>query len=363
LRLSFRRGADRRSMVLGRRSRLPRSVLTATVEDIAIRSDADLRGIRLDCRRSGHTAETAQRIPDSKVPDQVAGTNGRDSVIRATRCCSQGWLNERKRGESSNHTVSGPAGRSRAGRTLVVGGSEDWRRGVARLVSAVNLVPEITSWSEASNIDQPKKALIAYVDGPHVEADLVTGVWASQAMQPATSVSIAPEPGAASLQHSLVSLGFERLLKPRPAARTGGKYWQRLERDIKRLSEQRFELVPVLADLLDCSDTWIVQVLATAIEYPTPGSLGAWLERLRLPSAEVLHARLLKLGLPPPKPTLDAIRLARAAYVSYLTGATRDDVAAECGFTSGDYLGRRSKVLAGVPFGSLTVDRAVSGLR
>ncbi|MFQ5679293.1 MAG: hypothetical protein ACE5HP_07520, partial [Gemmatimonadota bacterium] len=235
------------------------------------------------------------------------------------------------------------------GRTCLVSDSERWlQRASESVPPGKNALLEPIPWAAAPELKGPLSALVVHVENPDEECVHVFESWAARAWQPLCLVQAHPVQGLAAFYYGLLRLGYRAIQVD--SAR--GAQWASLREHLERQWRGYVSLVPLLADGLGCRDPLVVEALAVAAAgQPRLRTVKQWAEALGLPGYGPLEVLLTAHGLPSPKHLLGLIRLAAVmAYARKRGGrCRREKLAAEFLFPSGDYLGKRTKQLVGIP--------------
>lgn len=216
-------------------------------------------------------------------------------------------------------------------------------------------------WSEAGALKDPADALVLDLTAPFAEKFPLFEKWCVKAWQPVCLVSLAAEPGAGEFGGRLRDFGWRHVV----VTGTRRSYWREHCSILTRIVESGANLVPQIAQFLGWGcDPPVVEALAVALELiPEKRTVQAWASELGLRNRQQLDELLSRRDLPSPKAILDRLRLARA--IEFATRLerppTRDELAAQFGYSNGDYLGKRARELTGLPLGQL-VERGVTAV-
>lgn len=218
------------------------------------------------------------------------------------------------------------------------------------------------AWSSAILIDDPGRAIVAFIDGPDGTALRALRDWSHRAWQPLTILSIAA--GTANAWRDLLdSWSFQTIVG------VGGPDWTGLRGRLESVLATDTWLVPLAADALGCHDPAVVHSLDVCLRtLPHRHTVTSWSRALGLRHRQMLHGLFAERNLPSPKCILDHLRLACVAHHG------RDDqprpdrtgLALRFGYSSADYLGKAVKRCLGCSLGELVAagpGRALQPLR
>lgn len=194
-------------------------------------------------------------------------------------------------------------------------------------------------------------ALVLDVAKPFANKRPQLTAWARTGRQPVSILCIAPERGAADLSAWLRGLGYRHLLYgDRPE-----EYCDQLEAKLRLITDRRAWIVSEIAKELDCFEPDVLDALSVAITLiPEHTTVEYWTRELGMRRRQRLWELFARYGLPGPKRVLEWLRLARVVdYAATPSRVSRDDLARTFRYSSGNYLGRRAKQLAGQPLGQV----------
>ncbi|NIW36285.1 MAG: hypothetical protein GWN32_07030 [Gemmatimonadetes bacterium] len=226
-----------------------------------------------------------------------------------------------------------------------------WVGRASEIIHDLGAVAETWEWSEAAGLSRPADALLVQVDARHCRRDVLSG-WAERAWQPFCVVSLEPSRGATGCEAFLQGLGYERFLQP-----TGrDTYWTEIRENLISIIESGARLVPLVTKALATNDVSIVRMLSVAARMiPRQKTVATWADKLGLPGPQRLDDRFVDLRLPSPKRVLDTLRLLQVLEFAHRSSSrhSRDDLGRLFNYSSGDYLGKRARELAGCALGEL----------
>lgn len=235
---------------------------------------------------------------------------------------------------------------------VVVTDRDAWAEAALGSLDVLGLVAERAAWSSAPRLDGTPAAVALDVAAPFGRKVRQCERWAARAWQPLCVCCLAAEPGAARVAAGLRSLGYSTVeLLPSEEG-----HWQDLLSRLRRRVENHAWIATRFAQAFGCYDRWIVEAFHVALDtLPAGGSMEHWAARLGLRRRQDLAVMFAERGLPRPKALWDWVRLIRLIEFARAAGlkSTREKLAREFGYSSGDYLGRRVRELSGVSLGAL----------
>lgn len=241
-------------------------------------------------------------------------------------------------------------------RVCVVTDDDRWAAAVSEALLPIRTVPEVVSWKEASQLEEPSAALVAYVD--HLPCDKLQmfELWSRHAWQPSTAVCLRLVRRSAVLAEHLSVLGYMRI----SFLTEGPPTPEEVVAVVKSLVERRLWVCGLLARTLGYTGPNFVHVLTRALDCEVPAStVTAWAKRCNQSGLDIctladLERFMRRAGVPTPKAVLDRIRLLQVMAHACSNGRqTRDQLARRFGYSSGDFLGRQARRLTGISFGEL----------
>lgn len=224
----------------------------------------------------------------------------------------------------------------------------------------LSITPELFTWANASAIAEPFAALVAHLDRLSDDRSKQLEAWAAVARQPVSVVALAAAPGAARAKALLSTLGYDRVL-----LRQEGQYMSMLGNCLEEILESHLWVVPIFAMAVGVRNPIFIRLISLPLIRRKPlARVRDWAKTARMTAWE-LELLFRRKGWPPPKRTLDALRLCRgvALVATMEQRPTRDVLARRLGFASGDYLGRRARTLTGEPLGDLVGKDVIDAIR
>ena len=204
---------------------------------------------------------------------------------------------------------------------------------------------------------EPGLALVADIEAVSDEVLAAFDLWAGQAWQPLCVVSLEAAPDAARFVSHLRDRAFDRIVPVQ------GGFVGPLRSALRDVLASDAWIAVHAAQALECNDPVVVRALAMGLDLlPQHHTVTRWARVLGCARRQDLEAMFASRGLSPPKAVLDRLRLARLIHWAGTTRPTptRDELAARFGYSSGDYLGKRAKVLTGAALGRLVREGAVA---
>jgi len=240
-------------------------------------------------------------------------------------------------------------------RIVLVSEDSTWISSMLDSLPARTGVAEGVTCTEATRLTGPIGAMICHIDRPRSLAESVLRAyehWSTLAWQPCTLTWLAPRPGAARIRATLGRLGFPTICTPEFS----------ISRDDKAhawdIVATRLDTAPWVvshfAQRLGWTDPHLIEILSVPVLRPDVSTVREWGRSVRLSYGELADV-CREHGCGRPKRLLELIRLgAELARVS-ASGrrVTRDLMAKRLGYSSGDYLGRRVKLLSECTLGDL----------
>lgn len=237
--------------------------------------------------------------------------------------------------------ATAPAGEPRRSGTAVrrftiVGDADGHALGA--LHYGLALIPRHVEWSSAARLDDPGRAIVAFVDHSAAAVEPLEA-WAHRAWQPLTVVSLAARDDGA-WRDILEAWCFRTMVG------TESPDWIGLRRALEDVLVTDAWLVPLAADALGCHDAEIVHSLDVCLRLlPHRHTVTSWSRALGLEHRQTLHGLFAERNLPSPKCILDHLRLACIAYHGRedRPRPDRTELARQFGYSSADYLGKAVK--------------------
>jgi hypothetical protein len=235
---------------------------------------------------------------------------------------------------------------------VIVSDRRAWSDSVVEIAVQTNSLTERWTWSETGRLVDPPDVLVVELDRSFEARHRALKEWADRAWQPICVASVTPRPGSSRLTVRLRGLGYRHLLP----SRLTRDYWHDLGLRVRTILENRASLVPCLAKALECYDPAIIEVLSVALQMiPAHRTVSGWANEIGFRRRHNLECLFGTHGLPQPKTVLDCLRLACVVEAARRaqSSPTRDELARQFGYSSGDYLGKRAKTLTGRALGEL----------
>jgi hypothetical protein len=249
--------------------------------------------------------------------------------------------------------INGRRRGARRGRYVaLVTDSNPWADRALEELSANGMIYERLDWGKAVSLEEPAEGMVVDVTPPFESRLQFLRTRASRAWQPTCICCLTPEFGVTDVMVELGNLGYSTVL---PTSMRNHD-WQEVRCQLDLILKKKAWLVPQIAGALDCYDLPVVEVLEAALNIlPAHTTVNAWVRELGLPRRQTLESLLAERGLPRPKEILEWLRLARVIEFSHACCArpTRNQLAEEFQYATGDYLGRRAKKLTGRTLGTL----------
>ena len=227
----------------------------------------------------------------------------------------------------------------------------DWVESARSVCIRAHVIAERESWSSVKTRAERVAAMVLDVSSPFEIRRPQLAEWAHMGRQPLSILCITPDRGAADLSMWLQRLGYRHLVHgDRP-----DEYRDDLEALLGLITGRRAWIVSEIASVLDCFEPEILEALSVAITLiPEHTTVEYWTRELGLRRRQRLWELFARHELPGPKRVLEWLRLARVVdHAATRSRVSRDDLARTFRYSSGNYLGRRAKQLAGQPLGQL----------
>ena len=247
-------------------------------------------------------------------------------------------------------------------RLLLVSEDSRWMSEAARAMPAGMGTVECISWTNSAEITGPIGAIVCHIDRPGLLGNRIQQAfecWSSLAWQPCTLTWIAPQVGAASVRAALSRLGFQSTCSPDfGLSLTDEDTWQ--------VVGKRLDLAPWVVSVFAQRLSWsrsprLVQVLSVPILRSEVATVGTWARSLGLSYGE-LSDLCREHGACRPKRLLDVVRLGAELARARGRKDTRALLAKRLAYSSGRYLGQRTKNLSGYTLGTLISMPVMSAL-
>lgn len=236
-------------------------------------------------------------------------------------------------------------------RVVVIGDDPSWTAQVVRITVGLDASPEIIPTADGS-VELPLVSLVTFGHGADQEYRARLARWANRGLSALTLISSPPSSGLASLRAFLERRGFPPALVYHSFPEPDPEYRRDLTIRLTEHLSHRLWLVPYFIRVLGVPDPDLERVLSVAIRNPRMTTVDGWARASGL-RRHGIDRMFRGLGIGPPKRLLAWLRLAQAVCERCESGLPRDDIAACLGYPNGDELGRRSRDLAGLPFGQL----------
>lgn len=241
-------------------------------------------------------------------------------------------------------------------RIVLVSEDSAWRSAMLASLPARAGVAEGVTWTEAVELSGPIGAVVCHIDRPRSLAESVLRAyehWSTLAWQPCTLTWIAPGLGAAKVQAALRRQRFPVICTPEFS----------LDRDDHAgpwdVVGTRLDAAPWVASHFAQRLGWtrdlrLVEILAVALLRQDACTVREWARSVKLSYGELADV-CRENGCCRPKRLLELVRLGAELARVRANGrrVTRDLMAERLGYSSGNYLGRRIKLLSGHTLGDL----------
>lgn len=235
---------------------------------------------------------------------------------------------------------------------LIVTDRDQFARRAIRLISTAGFLPERASWMASRTLSTTPVAALVDVETGFEQKWHALERWAERACQPLCVVSITGGSGTAKFVGRLERLGYEHFRYD-----IRGPDWAGIGSDLEEIVDGSRWLVTQVARALNAGQPEIVRALTVAIDLiPQKVTVESWARALRMRDQRRLDEMFSDLDLPPPKRVFDFLRLGQGYLIQVRASKslTRNELAHELGYSSGDYLGRRYKALLGLSVVSMS---------
>lgn len=235
---------------------------------------------------------------------------------------------------------------------FLVSDRTDWVDGAIEVCRDLAVAPECLTWDDSGSVGDLGCALVADVVTEAGERTAAIELWAARAWQPLCVLSLIPTLGAGSLYQRFQRLGYRRIVPVNGLP----SYWQCIRGNVRAVLNGPSRLIPMIAEWYYCYEPKILSTLTVAADLADEVRTVQGLSRaLGFERPTELRKLFAHSGCPPPKEVLERLRLALAVEYARTRDPrpTRDEVAQRFKYSSGVYLGRHSRRLTGLSFGSL----------
>ena len=241
-------------------------------------------------------------------------------------------------------------------RIVLVSEDSTWISSMLHSLPARTDVGEGASWSEAMRLTGPIGAMVCHIDRPRfLEESILRAYehWSTLAWQPCTLTWMASRPGAAKIRATLDRHCFQVTCTPEFSLSRddNADAWDVLD---NRLDSAPW-IVPYFAQRLGwIQDPRLIGILSVPVLRSDVSTVRKWRRSVRLTYAEFADL-CQENGCCRPKRLLELVRLGAELARVRANGRrmTRDRMAERLGYSSGNYLGRRAKLLSECTLGDL----------
>lgn len=216
-------------------------------------------------------------------------------------------------------------------------------------------VVEHVGWTEANSLAEPIGVMVCRIDRPRSLAESILRAyehWSTLAWQPCTLTWMAPRPGAAKIRATLDRQGF-------PVTCTAEFSLSRDNAHAWEVLETRLDAAPWVVSYFAQRMGWtrdprLVEILSVPVLRREVSTVMSWARSTRL-SYGGLADMCREDSCCRPKRLLELIRLGAELARVNANGrcVTRDSMAEQLAYASGNYLGRRVKLLSQCTLGEL----------